>query len=90
MENKKIDIANDYSRELTEISYILNNLEGGRIYEKTGWTQDGYLATNIQKLRKEITGLLIKVQNGDEADKKRIRKALEKRTSQGRISTHCN
>lgn len=78
MENKKNDIVNDYSRELTEISYILNNLEDGRIYEKTGWTQDGYLATNIQKLRKEITNLLIKVQNGEEGDKKRIKEALEK------------
>ncbi|MBA4688121.1 MAG: hypothetical protein H2184_13265 [Candidatus Galacturonibacter soehngenii] len=78
MENKKIDIANEYSRELNEISYILNNLENGRIYEKTGWTQDGYLATNIQKLRKEMTNLLIKIENGEDGDKKRIREALEK------------
>lgn len=78
MDNKKIDIANEYSRELNEISFILNNLENGRIYEKTGWTQDGYLATNIQKLRKEFTNLLIKIQNGDEGDKKRIRETLEK------------
>lgn len=78
MDNNKIDIATDYSRELNEISYILNNLENGRIYEKTGWTQDGYLATNIQKLRKEFTNLLIKIQNGDEGDKKRIRLSLEK------------
>lgn len=78
MENKKIDIVNEYSRELNEINYILSNLENGRIYEKTGWTQDGYLATNIQKLRKEITNLLIKIQNGDYGDKKRIREALDK------------
>ncbi len=78
MEKNGIDIANEYIRELNEISYILNNLENGRIYEKTGWTQDGYLATNIQKLRKEITNLLIKIQNGEEGDKKRIRAALEK------------
>jgi len=78
MENKKIDIVSEYSRELNEISYILNNLEDGRIYEKTGWTQDGYLATNIQKLRKEITHLLVKIQNGEEGDKKRIREALDK------------
>ena len=78
MESKKIDIANEYSRELSEIAYILNNLENESIYEKTGWAQDGYLATNIQKLRKEITNLLIKIQNGEEGDKKRIRDALKK------------
>jgi hypothetical protein len=78
MENKKIDIANEYSRELNEIRNILDNLEDGRIYENTGWTQDGYLATNIQKLRKEITHLLTKIQNGEEGDRKRIREALDK------------
>lgn len=78
MENKRFDIVNEYSRELNEIAYILNNLEHERIYEKTGWTQDGYLATNIQKLRKEITNLLFKIQNGEEGDRKRIREALEK------------
>lgn len=78
MEKNNIDIANEYSRELSEINYILNNLENGRIYEETRSKQDGYLATNIQKLRKEITNLLIKIQNGEEGEKARLRKALER------------
>lgn len=76
--DNKLDIVKEYSREIEEIRYILNNLEKGKIYEKTGWTQDGYLATNIQKLRKELISLLTKIQNGDKGDKERIKEALDK------------
>ena len=78
MMDGKIDIINEYSHEIEEIRYILNNLENGKIYEKTGWTQDGYLATNIQRLRKEIVNLLVKIQDGEQGDRKRIREALDK------------
>lgn len=77
MDARKTNIVDEYSHEINEIRYILNNLERGRIYEKTGWSQDGYLATNIQKLRKEIVNLLVKIQDGGPGDKKRIKEALD-------------
>lgn len=73
-----MDLLKEYSREIGEIRYILNNLENGKIYEKTGWIQDGYLATNIQKLRKELVNLLTKIQDGDQGDKARIKEALDR------------
>ena len=77
MDARKTNIVDEYSHEINEIRYILNNLERGRIYEKTGWSQDEYLATNIQKLRKEIVNLLVKIQDGEPGDKKRIKEALD-------------
>lgn len=61
----KIDIALKYSSYLSEIDYIMHNLEQGRIYEKTGWTQDGYLATNITKLRSELNSMLYAIQKDE-------------------------
>lgn len=73
---KKYNLSTIYNDELSEISYLLSNLENGRIYEKTGWMQDGYLSTNIQKLRTEIIELLCKIQNGDNIEKAKIRDIL--------------
>jgi len=54
MSEKKVDITGKYSREIQNIKNKLQQLEDGRIYEKTGAQMDGYLATNIGQLRKMI------------------------------------
>ena len=68
MSRKKLDceISKEYSHELLEISNKLNQLEKGRIYELSGATMDGYLATNIEQLRKMIGELLAKIQEGED------------------------
>ena len=58
----KSNLKSEYSIYLDEINYIMHNLEHERIYEKTGWTQDGYLATNIGKLRDQLNHLLNAIQ----------------------------
>jgi hypothetical protein len=63
MSDKKIEIKERFSQEISNIDYILTNLKNGRIKELTGYNQDGYLATNVQKLRKELNDLLNKIQN---------------------------
>ena len=68
MSGKKLDyeISKEYSHELLEIGNKLNQLEKGRIYELSGATMDGYLATNIDQLRKMIGDLLTKIQEGED------------------------
>lgn len=66
MNGKKLDyeISKEFFHELLEIGNKLNQLERGRIYELSGATMDGYLATNIDQLRKMIGELLTKIQEG--------------------------
>ncbi|WP_124066257.1 hypothetical protein [Clostridium sp. E02] len=66
MSDKKLDykITEEYLHELNEISNKLNQLEAGRIYELSRAQMDGYLATNIEQLRKMINELLSKIQSG--------------------------
>ena len=66
MERLSYNISDEYSHELGEMHNKLNQLERGRIYELSGAQMDGYLATNISQLRKEIIELLNKIQNGQE------------------------
>lgn len=73
---KKIDIKKKYSRELEDIDYILRNLENGRYYEKSGAKMDGYLATNIQNLRKNINVLLDKIEYDKESIDDQIAKLV--------------
>lgn len=77
-QHKKVSVVDRYSYEFEEISCILNNLENGRIYEKTGWGQDDYLSTNIQKLRELLISLLSKIENNDPKEKEKIYNALKK------------
>ena len=66
MSDKKLNykITEEYIHELNEISNKLNQLEAGRIYELSRAQMDGYLATNIEQLRKMINELFNKIQNG--------------------------
>lgn len=68
MSERKLDykIAKEYSHELNDINNKLIQLERGRIYELSRAQMDGYLATNIQQLRKMISELLNKIQNGED------------------------
>ncbi|MEN2465618.1 hypothetical protein [Ornithinibacillus sp. JPR2-1] len=64
MTGKRVDIQKLYSKELNDIKYILDNLEKGNIYERTGATMHGYLATNVIELRKKLNFLLNEIQYG--------------------------
>lgn len=75
---KKVDVKDKYSRELEDIDYILRNLENGRYYEKTGARIDGYLATNIQNLRKNIATLINKIEYDKDSVEDEIFKAFDK------------
>lgn len=66
--DKVIDIEKKYSHEMSEINYRLNNLYEGRYYERTGARMDGNLATNIEKLTKDLNKLFYKIEyNKDSA-----------------------
>lgn len=73
---KVIDIKKRYSRELGEINYILQNLENGRYYENSHAQMDGYLATNISTLRKQIAELLYKIEYNQDSINEELGKAL--------------
>lgn len=75
---KEIDIKDKYSRELQDINYILQNLEMGRYYENTGAKMDGYLATNIQKLRDSILSLIDKIEYNKDSISEELLKTLNK------------
>lgn len=64
---KVIDIKTKYSHELSDIKYILDNLEKGRYLENSRAQSDGSLAHNIQKLRRQITELLLKIEYGKDS-----------------------
>ena len=61
-EGKKIDIRRDFSHELCEIQYKLQQLEDGRIYEFTGTQSDGYLRTNAEQLKEMVADLCLKIE----------------------------
>ncbi|SEW19985.1 hypothetical protein [[Clostridium] fimetarium] len=81
--NKKMNnITSNYSYYISEIDHIMHNLEKGRTYEKTGCRQDGYLATNISKLRKEINEMMYYIQKdelGIEEPSKKVLRTYEER-----------
>ncbi|AGK97601.1 hypothetical protein [Clostridium pasteurianum] len=78
MSEKVIDISKKYSREISEISYILDNLEKGRYYENTGSKMDGYLSTNICNLRDELNELFNKIEYNKDSINEEMRKAFFK------------
>ncbi|MDR3597840.1 hypothetical protein [Clostridium sp.] len=76
--NEKSEIRNKYSHELNEIYYILQNLENGRYYENTRARGDGYLATNIQNLRKQFDELIDKIECNEKSVKDELREVKAK------------
>lgn len=75
-ENVGKGIVKKYSREIGEIAYKLHQLEIGNIYEKTGSRMDGYLATNIQQIRKQLVELLSKIENDSPSINDELRDAF--------------
>lgn len=73
---KVVDVKDRYSREIEEIRYILQNLENGRYYENSGVKMDGYLSTNIIKLKKYLNDLINKVEYNLDSDEDEIVKAF--------------
>lgn len=67
MLEKQVDITGRYSNEIQDIANKLRQLENKLIYELSGAQMDGYLATNIQQLKKMIAELITKVQYGQDS-----------------------
>lgn len=72
------EIPKRYSHELCDIANKLDQLEKGRILELSRASMDGYLATNIQELRKMIAELLDKIQNDEQSTSERIGEMMNK------------
>ncbi|MFY0147721.1 MULTISPECIES: hypothetical protein [Bacillus cereus group] len=64
---KLIDVKNEYSTEVLEISNKLKQLENGRVQEISNVGMDGSLANNIQSLRKMLNDLFNKIEYGKES-----------------------
>lgn len=75
---KVLDVKKRYSEEIEKIDYILRNLENGRYYEKSGATMDGYLATNISKIRENLDDLIQKIEYNKDSSIERLAKAISK------------
>ena len=67
MPDKMDDAKIRYSYEINNVRNRLRLLEEGRIKELTGANMDGYLATNVNKLREELNDLFSKVINGSDS-----------------------
>lgn len=66
MEKEKvIDIKEKYSHEIADIADILQQLKDGRCYELTHVQSDGYISTNVDKLKRELNELFTKIEYGE-------------------------
>lgn len=74
MKEKVIDVTQRYSLEIENVNYILRQLKSGRYYENTNIPQDGYLGTHLEKLTKELNGLMNKIEYGLDSDEERLTK----------------
>lgn len=77
MSDKKIDVTNKYSHEIIDIKNKLQQLENGRIYEMTGAQMDGYLATNIDQLKKMIAELIEKIEYDEDSISDQLSEAVD-------------
>ena len=64
---KKIDIVNKYSDELSDIQNKLQQLKDRQVYEISNVRGDGYLANNVEQLKKMISKLLYKIEYGKDS-----------------------
>lgn len=77
MTNKNIDITGKYTHEIQEIGNKLRQLKDCRVYEITNVKSDGYLANNIEQLKKMISNLIYKIEYGKESDNDLFSEALD-------------
>ncbi|SFE92096.1 hypothetical protein SAMN05428981_11063 [Bacillus sp. OV194] len=75
---KVLGITERFSRELLDLRNKLMDLEKGRIYEFTSSRMDGYLATNVQQLRKMIADLIVKIDTNTPSENEKLVEALSK------------
>ena len=61
-------IEERYTSELADIASRLDKLRNGRVYELSNVQSDGFLATNVDKLKDQVNKLLGKIQNDGQAN----------------------
>ena len=61
-------IEERYTSELADISSRLDKLRNGRVYELSNVQSDGFIATNVDKLKDQVNKLLGKIQNDGQAN----------------------
>lgn len=64
----KKSIKEIYSDEISELDYLLTQLENNQVYEFTNAKSDGSLSHNAHKLRKMIAQLIIKIDKEKPSD----------------------
>ena len=57
-----------YTNELLDIASRLQRLKDGKVYELTNVQSDGFIATNVDKLKDQVNKLLGKIQNDGQAN----------------------
>lgn len=67
-------IKEEYDHELLEIQNKLTQIENGRVLELSHANGDGSLSHNVGQLRKMISSLLNKIQNGKDGTDTEIAK----------------
>lgn len=61
-------IEERYTSELADIASRLDKLRNGRVYELSNVQSDGFIATNVDKLKYQVNKLLGKIQNDGQAN----------------------
>ena len=61
-------IEERYTSELADIASRLDKLRNGRVYELSNVQSDGFIATNVDKLKDQVNKLLGKIQNDGQAN----------------------
>ena len=61
-------IEERYTSELADIASRLDKLRKGRVYELSNVQSDGFIATNVDKLKDQVNKLLGKIQNDGQAN----------------------
>lgn len=72
-----INLRRDFSHELGEITYRLQCMEGGRVYELSQVPGDGSLATNVAKLKEELADLFAKIEGRKPSAEEELRRYFE-------------
>ena len=61
-------IEERYTSELADIASRLDKLRNGRVYDLSNVQSDGFIATNVDKLKDQVNKLLGKIQNDGQAN----------------------
>ncbi|AEY66623.1 site-specific integrase [Clostridium sp. BNL1100] len=72
----KYSISKRYNIEIEKINNKLQQLEDGRIYERTNAKMHGSFANNISQLKEMISDLLYKIEYGEDSRKEELGKEV--------------